>query len=67
MSVPPRFFAPSDGRAKSRKEDSSTDFPARAWFAFTAFILTMLALDLFVFRRQAEEVYLRGAAIFSGM
>jgi len=33
-----------------------TVFPVWAWGAFTVFILVMLALDLFVFHRDAQEV-----------
>ena len=45
------------------------DFLARldlqAWLAFNAFIIAMLALDLFVLHRDAHEVSLREAAITS--
>jgi len=35
------------------------------WVAFNAFVLAMLALDLFVFHRKAHEVRLREAAAWS--
>ena len=37
----------------------------QAWLAFNAFIIAMLALDLFVLHRNAHEVSLREAAITS--
>jgi tellurite resistance protein TerC len=42
------------------------EFPVWAWFAFAVFILLMLALDLFVFHREAKEVSFREAALLSG-
>jgi tellurite resistance protein TerC len=42
-----------------------TTFPLWAWVVFSAFILLMLALDLFVFHREAKEVSFREATIFS--
>ena len=41
-------------------------FPVWAWIAFGAFILAMLALDLFVLHREAKEVSFREAAVLSG-
>ena len=41
-------------------------FPVWAWIAFGVFILAMLALDLFVFHRDAKEVSFREAALASG-
>lgn len=35
------------------------------WVGFTAFVLVMLALDLFVFHREAHEVRIREAVIWS--
>ena len=40
-------------------------FPVWAWVAFGAFILLMLALDLFVLHRDANEISFREAALFS--
>jgi tellurite resistance protein TerC len=37
------------------------------WVAFAVFIVGMLALDLFVFHRDAHEVSMREAAIFSAV
>jgi tellurite resistance protein TerC len=37
------------------------------WGAFVAFILAMLAIDLFIFHRDAHEVSFREAAIWSGV
>ena len=37
------------------------------WAAFVAFILAMLALDLFVLHRDAHEVSFKEAAIWSGV
>jgi tellurite resistance protein TerC len=37
------------------------------WIAFVAFVAAMLALDLFVFHREAHEVSFREATIFSAM
>jgi tellurite resistance protein TerC len=37
------------------------------WAAFAVFIVGMLALDLFVFHRDAHEVSLREAAVFSAV
>jgi tellurite resistance protein TerC len=36
--------------------------PVWAWVAFAAFVIAMLALDLFVLHRRAQEVSLRAAA-----
>ncbi len=41
-------------------------FPVWAWIAFVVFVLAMLALDLFVFHREAKEVSFREAALTSG-
>jgi tellurite resistance protein TerC len=41
--------------------------PIWAWVAFAAFVVAMLALDLFVLHRRAREVSLREAAIWSGV
>jgi tellurite resistance protein TerC len=41
--------------------------PAWAWVAFAAFVLAMLALDLFVLHRRAHEVSLREAGIWSAV
>jgi tellurite resistance protein TerC len=41
--------------------------PAWAWAAFAAFVLAMLALDLFVLHRRAHEVSLREAGIWSAV
>jgi tellurite resistance protein TerC len=35
------------------------------WIAFNAFVLVMLAVDLFVFHRQAHEVRVKEAAAWS--
>lgn len=40
-------------------------FPVWAWVAFGAFILLMLALDLFVLHREAKEISFREAALLS--
>ena len=40
-------------------------FPVWAWVAFGAFILVMLALDLFVLHREAKEVSFREASVLS--
>jgi len=37
------------------------------WVAFAVFIVGMLALDLFVFHRDAHEVNVREAAVFSAV
>ena len=42
-----------------------TTFPVWAWLVFSAFILLMLALDLFVLHRDAKEISFREAALFS--
>ena len=36
--------------------------PVWAWAAFAAFVVAMLALDLFVLHRRAQEVSLKQAA-----
>ncbi len=41
-------------------------FSVWAWIAFGVFILMMLALDLFVFHREAKEISFREAALTSG-
>lgn len=41
--------------------------PLWAWGAFIAFVLTMLALDLFVLHRRAHEVSLRDAGAWSAV
>lgn len=41
--------------------------PVWAWAAFIAFVLAMLALDLFVLHRDAHEVSLREAGIWSAV
>jgi len=41
--------------------------PVWAWAAFAAFVLAMLALDLFVLHRRAHEVSVREAAAWSGI
>ncbi len=40
-------------------------FPVWAWVGFGAFILLMLALDLFVLHRDAKEISFREAAVLS--
>ena len=40
-------------------------FPVWAWIAFGVFILVLLALDLFVFHREAKEVSFREATLAS--
>ena len=40
-------------------------FPVWAWVVFGAFILLMLALDLFVLHRNAKEISFREAAVLS--
>ncbi len=40
-------------------------FPVWAWIAFTAAVILMLAVDLLVFHRQAHEVRVKEAAIWS--
>ncbi len=42
-----------------------TTFPLWAWIAFTAFILVLLAFDLFVLHRKAREIPFREAMIYS--
>ena len=37
------------------------------WIAFVAFVAAMLALDLFVFHRDAHEVSFREASLFSAL
>lgn len=41
--------------------------PIWAWVAFAAFVIAMLAVDLFVLHRRAREVSLKEAAIWSGV
>jgi tellurite resistance protein TerC len=41
--------------------------PAWAWAAFLAFVIAMLALDVFVLHRRAHEVSLREASIWSAV
>jgi tellurite resistance protein TerC len=41
--------------------------PAWAWAAFLAFVIAMLALDVFVLHRKAHEVSLREAGIWSAV
>ena len=41
--------------------------PIWAWVAFAAFVVTMLAVDLFVLHRRAREVSLKEAAIWSAV
>jgi tellurite resistance protein TerC len=41
--------------------------PLWAWAAFLAFVVAMLALDLFVLHRRAHEVSLREAAVWSAV
>jgi tellurite resistance protein TerC len=41
--------------------------PVWAWAAFAAFVVAMLALDLFVLNRRAREVSLKEAAAWSGI
>jgi tellurite resistance protein TerC len=41
--------------------------PLWAWGAFLAFVVAMLALDLFVLHRRAHEVSLREAAVWSAV
>ena len=41
--------------------------PAWAWAAFAAFVVAMLALDLFVLHRRAHEVSVKEAAAWSGI
>lgn len=42
-----------------------TEFPLWSWVAFSAFILLMLALDLFVLHRGAKEISFKEAAVLS--
>jgi tellurite resistance protein TerC len=42
-----------------------TTFPIWAWVVFSAFLLLMLALDLFVLHRHAKEISFREATVFS--
>ena len=41
--------------------------PAWAWAAFAAFVLTMLALDLFVLHRSAHDISMKEAAAWSAI
>ena len=41
--------------------------PIWAWAAFAAFVIAMLALDLFVLHRRAHEVSLKEAALWSAL
>ena len=41
--------------------------PAWAWVAFAAFVIAMLALDLFVLHRRATDVSMREAAAWSAL
>jgi TerC family integral membrane protein len=41
--------------------------PIWAWVAFAAFVVAMLAVDLFVLHRRAREVSLKEAAVWSGV
>ena len=41
--------------------------PVWAWAAFLAFVMAMLALDVFVLHRKAHEVSLREAAVWSAV
>lgn len=43
------------------------NFPLWTWVAFVAFVVAMLCLDLFVLHRQAHEVSLREAGIWSAV
>lgn len=43
------------------------DIPIWFWLAFNGFVLAMLALDLGVFHRQAHEVTVREAGIWSAI
>lgn len=42
-----------------------TEFPLWSWGAFSAFILLMLALDLFVLHRDAKEISFKEASVLS--
>jgi tellurite resistance protein TerC len=46
---------------------SEVTVPFWAWAAFAAFVVAMLALDLFVVHRRAREVSLREAAMWSAV
>src|SRR5262245_25110355 len=46
---------------------STMTVPFWAWAAFAAFIVAMLALDLFVLHRRAHEVSLREAAVWTAV
>ena len=41
--------------------------PIWAWVAFAAFVVAMLALDLFVLHRRAQEVSLKEAGLWTGV
>ena len=41
--------------------------PVWAWAAFLAFVIAMLALDVFVLHRKAHEVSLREAGVWSAV
>ncbi len=41
------------------------DFPLWLWFAFTAFVIVLLAIDLGIFHREAHVVGFREAAVWS--
>jgi len=41
--------------------------PGWAWAAFAAFVIALLALDLFVLHRRAHEVSLKEAGIWSAV
>jgi tellurite resistance protein TerC len=47
--------------------DHQMDVGIEIWAAFVAFIAAMLALDLFVFHREAKEVSFREASLFSAL
>src|SRR5258708_22036702 len=51
------------GDYQARSEPVS--FPMWAWATFTAFVLAMLALDLFVLHRDAHVVSMRQAAAWT--
>ncbi len=41
--------------------------PVWAWAAFAAFVVAMLALDLFVLHRRAQEVSLQEAGLWTAV
>ena len=61
----PVTFLSFTQHAPTRVEDRRVELTVWFWIAFNAFVLLMLALDLGVFHRNAHEVSLREATLWS--